>query len=147
LIENQHILNGRYQIKKLLATGGMGEVYLGEHCLTNRKVAIKRLLPELTQHKEAVDRFLREGRAAVKVSHSNVVQVLDADSDEFGLYLIMEYLEGKDFDAWLLAYPQEKSKALSLIYQILKPLAEAHERGLIHRDLKPENLYATIYES
>jgi serine/threonine protein kinase len=141
LIENQHILNGRYQIKKLLATGGMGEVYLGEHCLTNRKVAIKRLLPELTQHKEAVDRFLREGRAAVKVSHSNVVQVLDADSDEFGLYLIMEYLEGKDFDAWLLAYPQEKSKALSLIYQILKPLAEAHERGLIHRDLKPENLY------
>ncbi len=141
LVDGQHILNGRYLVKKLLAKGGMGEVYVGEHCLTNRKVAIKRMLPELTIHKEAVDRFLREGRAAVKVSHSNVVQVLDADSDEFGLYLIMEYLDGKDFDAWLLEHPKEKSKALALLYQILQPLAEAHERGLIHRDLKPENLY------
>ena len=133
---------GRYQIVRLIGRGGMGCVYEAVHRDLGKRVAVKALLPALAASSEARSRFLREGQAAARIRHPNVVDVTDVAADGPTSYLVMEYLEGEDL-ASLLA----RQGALSLVetadtmLPVLAAIAEAHGQGVIHRDLKPENIF------
>lgn len=132
----------KYEEGRELGRGGMGAVYEGVHRVTGRKVAIKRITPELAGHPEVVGRFLREARAAAALDHPNVVQILDCGVDEGTPYLVMELLRGRSLAALL----EEKGKLTpSEIYTLLRPvlgaLERAHSLGMVHRDIKPENIF------
>ena len=139
------VLDGRYQLERNLAQGGMGEVWSGTHVATLRQVAIKRmLLPyDSARHDQARARFLLEARAACAVEHPNVVQVIDfiEQRDEPPM-MVMELLQGETLAARL---EREHSLPLEAAAEVLLPVASAvgaaHNRGIIHRDLKPSNIF------
>jgi serine/threonine-protein kinase len=91
---------GQYRILRIIGTGGMGTIFLGEHILLGRRVAIKTLLPGLSAHRAIVDRFFNEARAVSRISDPGVVQILDFGHHVDGTaYLVMEYLAGESLSA------------------------------------------------
>jgi serine/threonine-protein kinase len=137
------ILAGKYRVDRVLGAGGMGIVVAAHHIDLDEKVAIKFLLPETLANAEAVGRFAREARAAVKIKSEHVARVSDVGRLENGApYMVMEHLEGGDLSTWLGqrgALPVEQ--AVEFILQACEAIAEAHALGIIHRDLKPANLF------
>jgi serine/threonine-protein kinase len=137
------ILAGKYRIDKVLGVGGMGVVVAAHHIQLDEKVAIKFLLPEALGNAEAVARFAREARAAVKIKSEHVARVIDVGTLENGApYMVMEYLEGGDLAAWVEqqgVLPIEQ--AVEFVLQACDAIADAHSLGIIHRDLKPSNLF------
>ncbi|MEM7153375.1 MAG: protein kinase [Myxococcota bacterium] len=137
------VLDGRYRLVEKIGQGGMGQVYAGMHDTLDRKVAVKVLLPRYAHDERFRERFLREARAASKVRHPNVVQILDfGDTPNDSVYFVMEFLEGQDLRTLLhyegpLAWP----RARPLLLQITAALTDAHDKKIIHRDLKPANFY------
>src|SRR5438445_11850915 len=96
-VQPGQILAGRYRVEKVLGVGGMGIVVSATHLELDHRVAIKFLLPDILENKEAVSRFLREARAAVKIQNEHIARVSDVGTLENGApYMIMEYLEGSD---------------------------------------------------
>ncbi len=138
-----HTLNDRYKILEQLGSGGMGTVYLAEHVLINKQVAVKVLSPTHARKPDEVERFLREARAASRIRHENVVDITDFGYTAGGLaFLVMEYLDGED----LATTSQRDGKlpwrrALHITRQMCAALAAAHAQGIIHRDVKPENVF------
>ncbi|MEB2312376.1 MAG: serine/threonine-protein kinase [Sorangiineae bacterium] len=137
------VLAGKYRVDKVLGVGGMGVVVAAHHLQLDEKVALKFLLPEMLSNAEAVARFEREARAAVKIKSEHVARVSDVGKLENGApYMVMEYLDGGDLAAWVQqrgALPVEQ--AVELVLQACEALAEAHALGIVHRDLKPANLF------
>ncbi len=138
-----HTLNERYKILEQLGSGGMGTVYLAEHVLINKRVAIKVLSPSHARQPDEVERFLREARAASRIRQQNVVDITDFGYTAGGLaFLVMEYLEGED-----LATTSQRDgalpwrRAVHITRQICAALEAAHAQGVIHRDMKPENVF------
>jgi hypothetical protein len=133
---------GRYRIVRLMGRGGMGAVYEGVHRDLRKRVAIKTLHPTVAASAEARARFLREGQAASRIQHPNVVDVTDVGTDGNITYLVMEFLEGEDLAGLL-----ERRGALSIVesvdilLDVAGAIAVAHEEGVIHRDLKPGNVF------
>lgn len=139
---------GRYRVLGLIGEGGMGAVYVAEHLLLKRKVAIKRLHSDLTGDKKAVARFQREAKAAAAIGHEHIVEVLDMGIGEQGApFLVMEYVRGASL-AQLLADegPLDEARAVHIVLQVLAALGAVHRRGIIHRDLKPDNILLTRRE-
>jgi serine/threonine protein kinase len=135
---------GAYVIRRRLGTGGMGEVYLAEHRHIDRKAAIKVLLPELSLKEDVVARFFTEARAASRIRHPGIVEILDCDVDRTTgrTYIVMEYLEGESLGACLARIGRfEPRSTLAIVGQVAGALAEAHGKGIIHRDLKPDNVF------
>ncbi len=139
------LINDRYKIIKLVGTGGMGSVYLAEHEILRKKVAIKILHYEQSKRKDTVERFKREAIAASNVGQDNIVDVTDFGYTEEGnAYFVMEYVEGRS-----LADVMKEQRVLPLEFavavasQIAVALYSAHGKGIIHRDLKPENILLT----
>jgi eukaryotic-like serine/threonine-protein kinase len=133
---------GRYRIARLMGRGGMGAVYEGVHRDLKKRVAIKTLHPAVAASAEARARFLREGQAASRIQHPNVVDVTDVGTEGNITYLVMEFLEGEDLAALLErrgALPIAES--VDILLQVLGAIAVAHEEGVVHRDLKPGNLF------
>jgi tRNA A-37 threonylcarbamoyl transferase component Bud32 len=133
---------GKYKVEKLLGQGGMGKVYLAHNVPLDQKVVLKVLLPEYGQDPDTVKRFQHEGRAASRLRHPNVIQVMDFGAMEDGtLYMAMEFLPGKDL-AHLISneFPLGEKRIARIGAQILAALVEAHAQNIIHRDLKPENV-------
>jgi serine/threonine protein kinase len=133
---------GKFKIEKLLGQGGMGKVYLALNVALDQKVVLKVLLPEYGQDPDTVKRFQHEGRAASRLRHPNVIQVMDFGAMEDGtLYMAMEFLPGKDL-AHLIQneFPLGDRRIARIASQILAALTEAHAQNIIHRDLKPENV-------
>jgi serine/threonine protein kinase len=135
-------LPGGYVILELVGIGGMGRVYRAEQTALGRTVAIKIIHPHLVGEESAAARFITEARAASRLNHPNSVAVIDfGKTDDGQLYLVMEFLRGKD-----LARIESEDGMLSLrrivsvLRQVLAALSEAHHLGIIHRDLKPENI-------
>ncbi|MFO0558762.1 MAG: serine/threonine-protein kinase [Polyangiales bacterium] len=124
---------------------GMGAVYEALNRWTGRNVALKLMLPSHAQHPEQVERFLREARAASKIQHASIVQVLDVGRETDGsFFLIQELLDGRSLKSLLDECSQLSPKdARSLLLPVLEGLAEAHANGVVHRDLKPDNLFVT----
>jgi len=137
------LLAGKYRIEKVLGAGGMGVVVAARHIHLDDHVAIKFLLPETLSNAEAVARFGREARAAVKIKSEHVARVSDVGTLENGApYMVMEYLDGADLSGWLRqkgALPVEQ--AAEFVLQACEAIAEAHALGIVHRDLKPANLF------
>jgi serine/threonine-protein kinase len=136
------IFAGKYRIERLLGAGGMGYVLAAVHLQLDERVAIKMLLPSMAQHAETVERFLREGRAAVKIKSEHVGRVLDVSSANDTPYIVMEYLDGVNLDE-LLARDKRLAPQVAVDYvlQACEAIAEAHALRIVHRDLKPANLF------
>jgi len=120
----------------------MGTVYLCEHAVLHRKLAVKVLRSDLTTDPELVDRFRNEAIAASRIGQENVVDVLDFGTAEDGaLYYVMEALEGRSLGAVIREQGAlQVGRALDLLEQICRALAAAHARGVVHRDVKPDNV-------
>ncbi|MEZ4367999.1 MAG: protein kinase [Kofleriaceae bacterium] len=133
---------GNYRILSRLGTGGMGAVFLAEHPLIGKRVALKVIHRELSGNKEVVQRFWQEARAVNKIGNEHIVEIHDfgqsADGDHFYL---MEYLEGRTLASLLGRSGRfEVIRALHVTAQLASALAAAHATGIIHRDLKPDNV-------
>jgi serine/threonine-protein kinase len=137
---------GRYRLKRRIATGGMGEVWVAHHPGLKRDVAVKILRNELQMESEsAIPRFEREARATAELLHPNTVRVFDYGATEDGVfYYVMELLEGETLAELVeRGGPLPPARAVHIISQAARALGEAHSRGIVHRDIKPENLFLT----
>ena len=136
-----HVLDGRYEILRKLARGGMATVYLASDRRLTRTVAVKVMHDNLGNDHEFVTRFDREARAAARLSHPNVVSVFDQGIDDGRPYIVMEYVEGVTLRHVISREaPMDPQRALDLLMPVVSAVAAAHEAGIIHRDLKPENV-------
>jgi eukaryotic-like serine/threonine-protein kinase len=120
-------------------------VLAARHEALEERVAIKVLLPEAAAHAGATERFLREGKAAVRIKSEHVAKVMDVGTLESGLpYMVMEFLDGYDLSAVVKARgPQPWPEVVEWVLQASEAIAEAHSIGIVHRDLKPANLFLT----
>ncbi|WP_044985887.1 serine/threonine-protein kinase [Sorangium cellulosum] len=139
------VLLGKYRVESVLGRGAMGLVVAARHLALDDRVAIKVLLPRYVQDPEILQRFLREGRAAVRIRSPHVVRVADVGTLANGApYMVMDHLEGKDLAAVLAeSGPLSVPLAVDLVLQACEALAEAHAQGIVHRDVKPSNLFLT----
>jgi eukaryotic-like serine/threonine-protein kinase len=133
---------GRYQLLRLLGRGGMGAVYEGIHLDLKKRVAIKTLRPALAAMPGARARFLREGEAASRIAHRNVVDVTDVGTSDGVTYLVMELLEGQDLsDRLAQTGALSVADTMDVLLPVVAAIGVAHDEGVIHRDLKPENIF------
>jgi serine/threonine-protein kinase len=135
------VIAQRYQILDTIGKGGMAIVYRAIDTRTGHSVAIKVLRPEFNQDEEFLNRFQREAEAASKVSHHNIVNLLDVGMDGDSRYLVMEYVQGKTLKEVI----RQKGKlpyttAAQIAIRILSALQHTHKNGIIHRDIKPQNI-------
>jgi serine/threonine-protein kinase len=137
------VLDGKYRIDGVLGAGAMGIVVAAHHLQLDERVALKFLMPSALNSAEATVRFAREARATAKIKSEHVARVFDVGTLENGSpYIVMEYLEGSDLNAWLAQNgPLPVKQAIELVLQACEAIAEAHSHGIIHRDLKPSNLF------
>jgi serine/threonine-protein kinase len=137
---------GNYRILNKIGTGGMGAVYLAEHPLIGKKVALKVIHRELATNREVVQRFFQEAKAVNKIGNEHIVEIHDFGiTPEGDHFYIMEFLEGHNLAHVLGAESVlEIMRALHIGAQIASALAAAHASGVIHRDLKPDNVMLTM---
>ena len=138
---HEKILAGRYVLVEQIGIGGMAIVYRAIDRNTGHSVAVKVLKPEFNRDAEFVSRFQREAEAASKMTHHNIVNLLDVGMDGENRYLIMEYVKGKTLKEVI----REKGRlsapvAVQITIRILSALQHAHQNGIIHRDIKPQNI-------
>ncbi len=133
------VIQGRYKLLALIASGGMGVVYRGERLQLGRPVAIKFLHPWIATQQSFLDRFQVEARAMSRLGHPNCVSVIDFGVDDVP-FLVMDFVAGRSLRSILQHGRLEPARALALARQILSGVAHAHAQGIVHRDLKPENI-------
>lgn len=134
-------ISDRYHIKRLLGSGGMAYVYLGEDMILERLVAIKILQPQFNGDEEFLQRFRRESRAATILGHRNTVNIYDVGEERELHYIVMEYVEGQTVKEMIRLHgPLPLEQAVHMTKQLLEALMQAHSHGIIHRDIKPHNL-------
>lgn len=135
------VLSSKYRILDRLGAGGMASVFLCEHRVMRRRVAVKVLPPNMAKNVSAVDRFHREARAAAALHHPNIVGAYDVDVDGNFHFLVTEYVEGRNLHEMIrLNGTLSPERAAHYIVQAALGLQHAHERGMVHRDIKPANL-------
>ena len=138
------VIDGRYQLTRVVASGGMATIYAALDLRLDRQVAVKVMHPHLAQDEQFVTRFIREAKAAASLSHPNIVSVLDQGWNQGGVpcvFIVMELVEG----ATLRDYMHEQGalsveRALQIMSPVASALAAAHKLGIVHRDIKPENI-------
>jgi serine/threonine protein kinase len=132
---------GKYKVLEKLGAGGMGQVFLCEHKLMRRRVAVKVLPTAKAEDRASLDRFYREARAVAAVDHPNIVRAYDIDQDENLHFLVMEYVDGTNLqDLIKKVGPLDPVRACHYVYGSSVGLQHAHEIGLVHRDIKPGNI-------
>ncbi len=135
-------VGGAYTLQELVGVGGMGRVYRAEQTALGRTVAVKVIHPHLLGDEHTVARFYTEARASSRLNHPNSVSIIDfGRTDDGVLFLVMEFLKGKDlalvmYEEGPLTFP----RVCEILIQVLGALGEAHALGVVHRDLKPENI-------
>jgi eukaryotic-like serine/threonine-protein kinase len=139
------VIAGKYEVERVLGSGGMGIVLAARHKQLGQRVAIKLLHGEAAADSSAATRFLREARSAVALASEHVTRVLDVGELESGApFMVMEYLAGVDLAEVLRkSGPLEIPYAVGAVLQAGEAIAEAHSIGIVHRDLKPANLFVT----
>jgi eukaryotic-like serine/threonine-protein kinase len=135
------VLADRYRVDRLIGEGAMGRVYLAEHVLMRKRVALKVLHRELTTVPEFVQRFEREARAAAQIEHPHVAAATDFGKLADGsVFLILEFVQGLALSELVDKGPIDVGRVLTIALQVSEAVEAAHQRGIVHRDLKPDNL-------
>jgi serine/threonine protein kinase len=131
----------KYRIKRLLKKGGMASVYLAEHELLRKTMALKILPPELGEDHAYVERFLREARAAASLDHPRIIRIHDVGCSDNLYYIAMDLIDGPTLRAVIRERaPLPAKEILAIGDQVLAALSLAHDKQIIHRDLKPQNI-------
>jgi tRNA A-37 threonylcarbamoyl transferase component Bud32 len=135
------VLSGRYRLEAKLGSGGMSTVYLARDQTLDRQVAVKVMHREMSEQADQLERFRQEARSVAKLSHPNVVSVIDAGEDRGHPYIVFEYVEGETLKQRInrdgALAPQE---AIAYAIEIARGLSMAHARNMVHRDIKPQNI-------
>jgi serine/threonine-protein kinase len=135
------VIGGRYELEELVGTGGMSNVYRAHDRLLERMVAVKLLHDRYSDDDEYVERFRREARAAARLSHPNIVTVIDRGEQDGRQFIVFEHVAGENLKEVVRergALPIKQ--AIELVLQVARALSFAHEHGLVHRDVKPQNV-------
>jgi len=133
-----------FQILGKLGSGAMATVFKARQLSLDRTVAIKVLPKKLGENPEFVDRFYKEGRAAARLNHNNIVQAIDVGEAVGYHYFVMEYIDGKTvYDDLAANKIYSEKDALEIIIDVARALEHAAERGFVHRDVKPKNIMLT----
>ena len=137
------VVGGKYKVDRLVGSGGMGTVWLGQHIGLGNRVAIKFIRPQFAARDDARRRFEIEARAAASVDSKHAVKVYDYGVTDAGLpYIVMEYLEGESLsEALIRRGPFPDDEAAKVIRQAARALTKAHAASIVHRDLKPDNIF------
>jgi serine/threonine protein kinase len=147
--QREQLLKGRYKgfflreykLLGLIAVGGMARIYLAEHALIGRRVAIKVLPRTRLAQTSCLERFQREAQSAATLDHPNIIRTYDTDADEETHYIVMEFIDGRDLQKRVTEDGRlSEADAVDCIRQAAEGLGHAHQIGLLHRDVKPSNL-------
>ncbi|HLL77773.1 MAG TPA: protein kinase [Pyrinomonadaceae bacterium] len=136
-------LGGRYEIRTLVGSGGMGEVYRAWDTELERVVALKVLPPQIAGDGDRLSRFLQEARAASKLGGAHAAHIYEIKESDGAHFIAMEYVEGQSLDKYIAGKPLDISEIARLGIQIAEALEEAHSKGITHRDIKPANIIIT----
>ncbi len=131
---------GHYEIVSQLGAGGMGEVYLAEDIILNRKVALKILTADVASNAERMSRFVQEARAAAALNHPNIAHIYEIGEAENVNFIAMEFIEGETLRDTVHRDRVELRTLLKYLAQVADGLTKAHAAGIVHRDLKPDNI-------
>lgn len=136
---------GKYQIERVIGTGGVGMVVAARHLTLAQTVALKFLLPGAAHDRNDVLRFQREAQTAVQLRNEHVARVYDVgELDDGSPFMVLEYLDGQDLGHVLHSHgPLPIVEAVGYLLQVCEAVAEAHSIGMVHRDLKPSNFFLT----
>lgn len=135
------VYNGRYELHRQIARGGMADVFLARDQLLDRPVAIKVLFPQFASDPSFVERFRREAQSAANLNHPNVVGVFDWGEEKGTYFIVMEYVEGRSLAEILRAEGMlHPDRAADITTDVAAALSFAHRNGVVHRDIKPGNI-------
>lgn len=138
------VYGDRYELRQLIATGGMAEVFLAHDRLLDRPVAVKRLYSQFAADSAFVERFEREAKAVAKLNHPNIVSVYDWGVEGDTQYLVMEYVEGRSLAEILQAEGRlHPDRAADIAIDVAAALTLAHREGMVHKDVKAGNIMIT----
>jgi tRNA A-37 threonylcarbamoyl transferase component Bud32 len=144
-MEKDQLVAGRYVIRRLLGRGGMGEVYQAVDQRLATKVALKRVPRELLEEPQVRRALVEEARILARLTHKRIVRLFDLTETEEGMFIVLEYVNGRSFQEWLREEPKLVGAALlRMVEQVSEGLEEAHRQGVVHRDLKPANLLVSL---
>ena len=135
------VLSGRYRLEAKLGSGGMSTVYLARDETLDRPVAVKVMHREMSEQEDQLQRFRQEARAVAKLSHPNVVSVIDAGEDGGHPYIVFEYVKGETLKQRIARIGAlDTQEAIAYAIEVARGLTVAHSRNMVHRDIKPQNV-------
>jgi serine/threonine-protein kinase len=140
---------GNYTITRLLGEGGMGAVYLAQHPLIGKEVAIKVLHDQTAHNREAIARFFNEAKAVNDIRHENIVDIIDfghtrGEGGGQRAYILMELLQGESLRSRLQRGTPSLADTIHILEQAASALGASHEKSIVHRDIKPDNIFLTV---
>ncbi len=143
MLRSGELLDQKYLVGRLLGSGGMGSVYVAQHVVIGKRVAVKFLHAEYAENSALVERFQQEARAAAAVGHRSIIDIYDLGRAPDGApYLVMELLDGESLAATMAREARlPAGEAVEIAIHALSALAAAHRKGIIHRDIKPDNIF------
>ncbi len=134
---------GHYQVRTILGSGGMGEIYLAQDLTLERSVALKVLPPHLALDSDRMRRFVQEAKAASALSHPNVAHIYEIAKSDGISFIALEYVEGQTLEARIKTSPLSPPEIVEIALQVGDALEAAHAKGIVHRDVKPANIMVT----
>ena len=148
IFESGELVASKYRVERLLAEGGMGQVYVAAQEPIGRKVALKILRKALADSDEAITRFFREAVTISQLHHPNTITVLDyGEHDDGTLFIAMEFLDGEDLGTILEQHGRlTPQRTVDIALQVASSLQEAHHKNVLHRDIKPGNIFISQVE-
>jgi serine/threonine protein kinase len=135
------VIDGKYRLDHRIGNGAMSVVYQVTHRVTQKRFAMKWLLPELAGKSDLAERFLREACVGGRFEHPNVVEVYDVGASNGGYYMVLELLNGEPLQQRIARKELSWPEACRLLLPCMRAVAEAHQNGIVHRDLKPANIF------